>query len=73
MGNQSKCEIHLRFTYSLWIYKCYLWYKNKLSAECNYNFHAWEPQSRLEFYMCGVMSARKEFPILEVFRFWNFG
>jgi hypothetical protein len=37
MGTKSKCEIHLCFTYSLWIYRFYLGYKNKLSIEFNYN------------------------------------
>jgi hypothetical protein len=37
MGTKSKCEIHLRFIYSLWIHRFYLGYRNKISIEFNYN------------------------------------
>jgi hypothetical protein len=37
MGTKSKCEIRLRFIYSLWMYRFYLGHKNKLSIEFNYN------------------------------------
>jgi hypothetical protein len=65
MGTKSKCEIHLCFMYSLWIYRFYLGYKNKLSIEFIYKY--------LHLYSIVFMSAHKKSRILEVFAFRNFG
>jgi hypothetical protein len=44
MGTKYKCETHLCFIYSLWIYRFYLGYKNILGVEFNYNL-----KLRIEF------------------------
>jgi hypothetical protein len=63
MGTKSKCEIHLYFICSLWMYRFYLGYKNKLCIEFNYNL-----KQSIEFiykdlhlYSIMFMSARKGF------------
>jgi hypothetical protein len=75
MGTTSKCETHLCFIYSFWIYRFYLGYKNKLSIEFIYNFKLSNAfiYKHLRLYSIVFMPARKMFRILEVFGFRNFG
>jgi hypothetical protein len=62
MGTKFRCEIHLCCIYSLWIYRFYLGYKNKLSIEFIYKY--------LRLYSTVFMSARKIFGFR---RFSDFG
>jgi hypothetical protein len=75
MGTKSKCEIHLGFIYSLWIYRFYLGYKNKPNIGFNYNLkRSIEYIYRYQhLYNIVFMAACKKFWILRVFGFWNFG
>jgi hypothetical protein len=59
MLTKSKCEIRLCFTYSLWIYRFCLGYRNKLGIVFNHKY--------LHLYS---MSARKHF---RFWRFSDFG
>jgi hypothetical protein len=58
MRNKYNCEIHECFIYSLWRYRFYVGYRNKLSVEFIYKY--------VHLYSIVFMSARK------IFGFWRF-